>query len=389
MIRAVFFLGMGLILGGVAASFVGPPGAGAWAIGTGIPVASMALVFWLVARSLRGTQPEHPLVAAAAVKAGRVGMARVDSIRETGTRINDQPLCELEITVQPRVGQPYRTRLRRILGFEKRARLAPGSVHPVAILIEGEPDVGFLKPEEVSDPSLLGLPVPSSAAAGELRIPKSGKLRSNGKRSKPLIGSSRRWLPLRAVLYVIMLCAGAALVLLPLRSAVELSLASQKATGSWIADMRTELGISAALDALEQKVGHDRVSQVNLYKDFVLIDAPVGPSTLNTDTWYYRGGELSNDGPASTQPESEEEFFRTSEVNWKDLWPAVQSKSQGFSQEITDDIGIFAERSKDYDNESVSFMQNNGPVVFRFNINEPYSSTSYTMDSHGKNITED
>lgn len=102
-----------------------------------------------------------------------------------------------------------------------------------------------------------------------------------------------------------------------------------------------------------------------------------------------KGGELSNGGPASTQPESEGDFFRTSEVSWNELWPAVQSKSRGLGKEITDNIGIFAEQGKNYDTESEGFMLRTGAVILRFSINEPYSSTSYTMDSHGKNITAD
>lgn len=149
---------MVLILGGIAEGYIGAPGADAWAIGTGIPVASLSMVFWLVTLIMRGTQSENPLLATAAVAAGRVGMVRVDGIKDTGTWINDLPLCELDITVQPRTGEPYRTKFWKILSFEKRASLVPGSLHPVAILIEGEPEVGILKPGDLSDPSLLRLP---------------------------------------------------------------------------------------------------------------------------------------------------------------------------------------------------------------------------------------
>jgi len=388
MIRAFFFLGVGLIAGGFIGSYIGEPGAGAWGIGFGIPVASMALVFWLVSRTLRGIHPDNPVMAKMAVQAGRVGMARVEHVGETGTRVNERPLCDIELTVQPRHGQPFRTKFRRVLNFQTSVALIPGSVHPVAILIEGEPDVSFIKPEELSDPSLLKLPIPSAASAGELRIPKSGRLRPNGTRTKSLIGTSKRWFPLRAVLYLVMICVGAVIVLLPMRGAVELSVESKELTGSWIPDMRTEPGVSAALNALEQKVGHDRVSRVSLYKDFVLIDAPVGPGTLNTDSWQFRGGKLTSSGPASTQPESEEELFRIPDVHWQAYWPAVQSVSSGLDKTITDDIGIFSEREANSDLGGDSFMQHTGDVIARFTVDEPYSSIAYTMDGQGQNISE-
>jgi len=184
------------------------------------------------------------------------------------------------------------------------------------------------------------------------------------------------------------ICAGAAIVLLPMRGAVELSLESKKVTGSWIPDMRTEPGVSAALEALEQEVGHDRVVAVSLHKNFVLVDAPVGPGTLNTDSWQYRGGKLTNSGPISRQPESEAALFRTTDVQWKTYWPAVQSVASGLNADITDNIGIFSERASSTEVDGDSFVEHYGEVIARFTVNAPYSSTAYTMDSRGENIEE-
>lgn len=75
-----------------------------------------------------------PLCVRSGVQAGRRGMARVDRINESGTRINHQPLCIIELTVQPRVGPAYRTKIRQILTFEKRVALGPGTAHPVGYL---------------------------------------------------------------------------------------------------------------------------------------------------------------------------------------------------------------------------------------------------------------
>lgn len=64
-----------------------------------------------------------------------------------------------------------------------------------------------------------------------------------------------------------------------------LSIESKKMTGSWKSDMRSGSGVSAAMNALEEHIGHDLVSSVVLYEDHIFVDAPVGTDTLNADTW--------------------------------------------------------------------------------------------------------
>ncbi|WP_347038271.1 hypothetical protein AAHB37_17135 [Glutamicibacter halophytocola] len=389
MIRAFFFLGVGLIAGGFIGGYIGEPGAGAWGIGFGIPVASMALVFWLVSRTLRGIPSDNPVMAKMAVQAGRVGMARVEHVGETGTRVNERPLCDIELTVQPRHGQTFRTKFRRVLNFQTSVAVIPGSVHPVAILIEGGAGCQLHQTRGTERPELAEAADSFCCFRRRSAQSKIGETATQRDADQAIDRNQQAMVPARAVLYLVMICVGAVIVLLPMRGAVELSVESKELTGSWIPDMRTEPGVSAALNALELKVGHDRVSRVSLYKDFVLIDAPVGPGTLNTDSWQFRGGKLISGGPASTQPESEEELFRIRDVHWQAYWPAVQSVSSGLDKTITDDIGIFSERETNSDLGGDSFMQHTGDVIARFTVNEPYSSIAYTMNGQGENISDD
>lgn len=123
-----------------------------------------------------------------------------------------------------------------------------------------------------------------------------------------------------------------------------------------------------------------------MYKEFVFIDAPIRPDTLNTDRWECRGGRLTDDGPVSIQPKTEKQFFKISDVQWQRYWPATQTKSEGLGEDITNSIGIFTERSADDDIQSESFMDNIGEVEARFSVSEPYTSSAYIMDKNGKNL---
>lgn len=61
------------------------------------------------------------------VSAGRVALVRIDGIRTTGMFINDQPVCELEVTVQPRQGQAFRTRMSRRITYVEIPHISPVS----------------------------------------------------------------------------------------------------------------------------------------------------------------------------------------------------------------------------------------------------------------------
>lgn len=75
---------------------------------------------------------------------GRLAAARLVGIRETGTRINAQPLCELDLVVAPEGVAPYRTTIRSVLSIVDIARRPPGTPLVVGIRRPGQPEVALV-----------------------------------------------------------------------------------------------------------------------------------------------------------------------------------------------------------------------------------------------------
>lgn len=104
MLRIVLSIGIGILAGGAAVMVAGPPGAGSWTISVGLILTILPAVFLGIARQTRTIQSPTAEQIRAAGAAGRLGRARVDALAQTGTQINNQPLCDIDLTVQPVTG---------------------------------------------------------------------------------------------------------------------------------------------------------------------------------------------------------------------------------------------------------------------------------------------
>lgn len=94
----------------------------------------------LVVRSLAGAgvvgalaAPSTPEELRRAESEGRLALARVRAISRTGTMINDQPICDLDLVVVPRFGSPFEVRSRRLVDLVEIPRLQPECVVVVAM----------------------------------------------------------------------------------------------------------------------------------------------------------------------------------------------------------------------------------------------------------------
>jgi hypothetical protein len=150
-LRLLLFVGVGLALGGGVVLVVGPPGAAGWAVPVGLTLAVLAGVLVAVGRGLRGLAVASPEEVDRARAAGRLALARVDVLRQTGTQVNDQPLCELDLTVAPRSGAAFTTTARLIVPLVDVPRFQPGRQHVVALLTDDGPELAFTE----DDPSEL------------------------------------------------------------------------------------------------------------------------------------------------------------------------------------------------------------------------------------------
>ncbi|MFT0846279.1 hypothetical protein VR010_00815 [Actinomycetaceae bacterium L2_0104] len=380
MLRILFFIGAGFTAGGIIALVVGPPGAGAWALPVGMTLTVASGVLLSISRSMRGLQSRQPAIIDAARSKGRLGIARIDVLNQTGTLINDQPLCDIEITVRPLSGAPYRTVVRKIVPFVRIPDFQPGARHVVALPSEGQPDALFTD-DDPDDPRWAHQTVPPVSSAGELQRPESGALRADGTRRRPLLGIGKKGRPPRILLYIVAFLAAGAAVLYLYRVAVQQTLSSIS-EGRLHADLREPQHLGPALQAVESKTGHGNIVNAYVSRDFIIVDAPVSAGAKETDTWTYRRGVVTHDGPATIQPRSEKEQFAIADVSWEALEPSAERAQERLG--ITDDdVSFHVRREPDADVESEYFGQLVGPVFVTFSLHGDYEATYLQMNADG------
>ncbi|WP_053351846.1 hypothetical protein [Leucobacter musarum] len=381
MFRLLFFVGVGLVVGGIIVMVVGPPGAGVWALPVGLTLAILCGTFVLIGKSLRGVHLPSNEVIAAARNAGRLGVARVDALRQTGTQINDQPLCEIDLTVQPRSGAAFRTSLREIVPITQIPAVQPGARRVVANLTVEGPELALL-PDDASGDPWRDIEIPDAAHAGPVRVGGGGVIRADGTRRGPIIGMGKRGRPLRIALFAVAAAVAAVAVVLPYNVAV-LQTVSALQQGRLHPDYRDPEPLGQAITALQEAIGHDQLISAIVTDEFVIVEAPLAPGENATDRWIYRGGGVTHDGAASIQPETPLEAFSITDVDWDRLAPAAKRASIEAGIEAIDDLSFSVGRSTDSDTSSETFGRAVGPVVVNFSVSDDYRSVSFRMNGDG------
>ncbi|GAA1578468.1 hypothetical protein [Leucobacter aridicollis] len=381
MLRLTFFLGLGILLGGVVSALVGPPGAASWAFPVGLITAVVSAVLVLLGKSLRGLALPSEEQVQSALADGRVGLARVDALTQTGTQINEQPVCDIDLTVRPVRGGVYRTRVRRIVQLTQIPRFQPGTRHVVAILAEGAPDVA-LTDEDATAEIWADTEFPPAAAAGELRLGSAGG--APGSR-RPLIGTGKRSRPIRIAVFVLAgLLAGAAVVY-PYRAGLAETVAAIP-EGRFHADLREPAALDRALTALAAEVGHDRVVSVTVSEDLVTVNAPLTPESLNVDRWTYRKGSVTHGGPGAPQPETLSEQFALTEIDAGAILREVERAAGEAGVNSLDGVMYNASRGLAQTDEDPWNTERSGPVSVSFVINDGYRSSSFRVAPDGSGL---
>lgn len=132
MIRVLLSVVFGAAIAGAAAWIVSADDAGMALV---VPCVIALSVLWplvLIVRGLAGVgggpgfsgTPSTADVAQAQSE-GRLALARVKHIARTGTSINDQPVCDLDLVVVPRHGPAFEVRTRRLVDLLEIPRLQP------------------------------------------------------------------------------------------------------------------------------------------------------------------------------------------------------------------------------------------------------------------------
>ncbi|MEH3088156.1 MAG: hypothetical protein PGN24_00715 [Microbacterium arborescens] len=383
MLRLIFFAAIGALLGGAVVEYVGPPGAGWLIMGIALPVAIVSGVFVLVGRSLAGGVAASPAAVTDARDVGRFGLARIDALSQTGTQINDQPLCDIDLTVQPLVGSAYATTLRSIVPLTELPAFQPGALREVVLLLDGGPEVAFVD-GEIAPAKRAGIVVPARSAVPFVAMPRYSRI-SDGRRRGPLLGVGRSGRPLRVVAYLLVAVLAGAAVTLPHQEAVGQTIAALR-DGRLHPDLRDADTLAQARAALEREIGHDQVASIVILPDLVIVDAPIAAGSTRTDQWMYRGGQVSHDGAAPTQPDSTAEFF-----SWSDIAPGgIRSALDQASEESglpVDDASVSFRRSPDGDIQSATFAEPVGPVQLSFSLDDDYDSAFFRAAADGSGLT--
>ena len=383
-LRLIFFAAVGALLGGAVVEYVGPPDAGWAIISIALPVAIISGTFILIGRSMAGGVAVSKDDLRRALDSRRVGLARVDAIRQTGTQINDQPLCEIDLTVRPIQGEAYATTLRTVVALTELPAFQPGVQRQVAILLDGGPEVAFVD-GELSPSEVGNLTVPDRSSVGFVPIASHTRI-SGGRRKGPLIGVGRRGRPLRLLVFTAVAVAVAVAVVAPYREAVAQTVEAVL-DGRAHVDMRQPGPLAQAQAALEREIGHDRVSSIYVTPDFVIVEAPVTAGTTHTDRWMYRGGQVEHSGAVSIQPKSATEAFSWEDVDLAGILPAMEEAASQSGLPV-DDAGATVMRTWG-GAEAVSSGEKSGPIEINFSLEDDYETASFRMSADGSGLTRD
>lgn len=364
MIRLLFFVGAGMAIGALVVSEIGPPGAGEITFPAGMVLAIFSGILILIARATRGMPAASTADLDAARSEGRMALARIDAVTQTGTLINDQPVCDLDLSIQPLEGPAYRARVRQLVRLVDIPAVQPGSLRAVALLSADGAEVA-LADNDVTQAPYARIRIPAQAELDEPRLPEPGAVSIKGRRREPLIGIGPKGRGLRFVLFALAFLVAGASVVLPYPTAVAQTITAL-GQGRLTADLRQPETTADAVAALTAKIGHDRVVGISVSEDVILVDAPVTPGSTDTDRWEYRRGEVVRDGPAPSQPDSAAEQFSLDEVSWPGLWTTMQTAADAEGIDSLNGVALRLARAADSDIDSPTFAQNAGPVRARF-----------------------
>ncbi|MFF2496505.1 hypothetical protein [Agromyces sp. NPDC058064] len=318
MIRLLCFALLGAVVAGGVAWIVSADEA--WA-GLVIPCFITLSVLTPIVLAVRGVAgaglgalagPPNADELAAAEAQGRLALARVKAISRTGTMINDQPVCDLDLVVVPRFGRPFEVRTRRIVDLVEIPRLQPEGV-VVVLMREQAPSPVTIVMDPPDDWVLLAQSderVRTTRSADPfVPAPEAGKDARTGLRRIP------------APLYLVAALAGAALALIPAYPTIaalatggttlgevrhassEEGRAESDAEAEAAAGMFVGENARVAVDVLIEGLDSNDVTQLVFWAANLSATAPSAPGAGTLDGYHVIDGEFENTGPAGSQPD--------------------------------------------------------------------------------------
>ena len=383
MLRMLFFAGIGVFIAGVLLFIIGVDSGLGWALGLGLSICIFSGVFIAIGKAVTAGTKVSETAISKARQEGRIGFAYIEQLSQTGTRINEEPVCELTLALQPPTGPAFRGKLKLLIPVIHLSDYQPGQMLEVAFFDPGHRYVGFTGGRINRAPASISVPY-GSGAENIVRL-KAAQVNKDGQLRTPLVGTGKRGRPLRFFAYLLAVVLGAGLLMLPYQERVA-NAYEAIAEGWFFADLRTDENVEHVIDEFEKKTGHRSAVSILVTNDYVIADLPTAEGRQETDSWMFKNAYAEHRGPTSIQPDSEREQFPLDEVNWESIWPAVQQASSTTGLPITDDLSIFVERSTISDIDSKDFIKAYGPVEIRFSLSSDYKDAYFRMDGDGTDL---
>jgi len=331
-----------------------------------IVIVSVAIPLVVIFRVGRSSMRATPDEIEAARRAGRTGVARIDTARRTGLLVNDVPQYELEISVVPADRAPYRTVERQLIDPMAMTDFAPGSVRDIVRVHADDPRIAL---------------VPATARSVKARpvIPPADRIEPwivRGRRpGDPLLGVDREGRARRWIAYLILAAVGAAAVVVPVHEEFALrveSLVTREDRASMFADGRAE----QAVTAIQDEAGTADAFEVVVFSGHLTADLATSTGADTVDEWTWRGGFVDHNGPAPIQPaDPTAERFSLDDVDWAVLADVVDDalRESGLSRdELVRDPYAYVDRSG-----------LDGTLVIRVYLATAYDSVTVTFDPDG------
>lgn len=375
MLRIIFFLALGVVVGGAALEIATGDPAFAWIWPAALPVAIISGVLTLVARQARQIMPAPPQESAEAMASGRAALAVVTAIRRTGTMINDVPVCELTLVVAPRDRDAYETSVKRLVDPVEMPRFQPGEVKVVGRYALDRPEVWIIDEPDTTwrnaaDEGADSLPLTAPRWHAPKDAPPLGR--------QPLLSTDRRTLPVRVALYALAVLVGAGAVIAPNFEQFTTT-AGAMFTGEHPEDFTRGDRQQVAVDALVAIAG-PKFTSLRFFDGFVLATAPTSPGATTLDEFQYRWFEAERQGPATIQEDDVNGLlFDVSEVDVTRIQGIVEAAMRATGIAEPDTLSVSVEREPPLDSSDGP----GGPVRLMVNVSDAYYSGWYTTDAQG------
>lgn len=379
MLALISVIGFGVAAGGViGAIFTGDPlYTVTWSVA--FAIACVATVFAMMGAFTRGLRAG---ASADEPQTGELALARVESIRRTGLTINDQPECEIQLTVAPRHRGPYTTAHRQIVDIVELAQLQPGSIIVVRRPDAAKADVRL----ELAPPEEWAVQRDAERlrTGNERTVPLASEATVWASEPQTLSGAAKEQRPgrtWRRVLYVGAFVAAAAIVLVPaydsiVRTAQAWASGNPDATGVVLGNRHQQI-----VDALEAETGGTQFVRIGFYDSYAIAAAPSEPGALTIDTYQFRYDRTERQGPELIQPDDPEAaLFDADEVDFSRIPEHIAAAEAHSGVENPDSVIVVVERAH------IADEAGDRPVEVIVMLESAYEDASVVIDAESGEV---